>query len=108
MEARGSRVSKGWEEKPCQSARKVRYLRAAFFSSGSPAADQRRVAAMPSISMSMKVSATWSETPAKPERLAPRLSEHAEEVLREAGFSDSEIASLVRDGVTRLAPPIQD
>ena len=57
---------------------------------------------------SMRVSATWSETPAKPERLAPRLSEHAEEVLREAGYSDSEIAGLVREGVTKLAPPVLD
>jgi crotonobetainyl-CoA:carnitine CoA-transferase CaiB-like acyl-CoA transferase len=55
---------------------------------------------------SMKVSANWSETPVKPERLAPRLSEHAEEVLREVGYSDSEIAGLVRDGVTKFAPPI--
>ena len=36
---------------------------------------------------SMKVSATWSETPAEPTRLAPRLSEHGDEILREAGFS---------------------
>ena len=53
---------------------------------------------------SMKVSATWSETPAEPERLAPRLSEHGEEILREAGFSADEIAALVRDGVTTAAP----
>src|ERR1700748_754684 len=52
---------------------------------------------------SMKVSATWSETPAKPERLAPRLSEHAEEILREAGFTTEEIAALIRDGVTKPA-----
>jgi crotonobetainyl-CoA:carnitine CoA-transferase CaiB-like acyl-CoA transferase len=54
---------------------------------------------------SMKVSAKWSETPVKPERLAPRLSEHAEEVLREVGYSDDEIAGLVRDGVTKFALP---
>jgi crotonobetainyl-CoA:carnitine CoA-transferase CaiB-like acyl-CoA transferase len=53
---------------------------------------------------SMKVSATWSETPAETKRLAPRLSEHCEEVLREAGFSADEIAALIRDGVTRAAP----
>jgi crotonobetainyl-CoA:carnitine CoA-transferase CaiB-like acyl-CoA transferase len=53
---------------------------------------------------SMKVSATWSETPAETRRLAPRLSEHCEEVLREAGFSADEIAALIRDGVTRAAP----
>ena len=49
----------------------------------------------------MKVSATWSETPAEPTRLAPRLNEHGAEILREAGFSADEIAALVRDGVTK-------
>jgi formyl-CoA transferase len=57
---------------------------------------------------SMRVSATWSDTPAKPERLAPLLSEHGEEILREAGFSADEIAALVKDGVTRPAPGKQD
>ena len=52
----------------------------------------------------MKVSATWSETPAEPARLAPRLNEHGEEILREAGYSADEIAALVRDGVTKAAP----
>jgi len=56
---------------------------------------------------SMKVSATWSETAAEPSRLAPRLNEHGEEILREAGFSADEIAALVRDGVTRPAPAKQ-
>jgi formyl-CoA transferase len=51
----------------------------------------------------MKVSATWSETPAEPTRLAPRLNEHGPEILREAGFSADEIAALVRDGVTKAA-----
>jgi crotonobetainyl-CoA:carnitine CoA-transferase CaiB-like acyl-CoA transferase len=50
---------------------------------------------------SMKVSAAWSETPAETVRLAPRLNEHGEEILREAGFSADEIKTLVRDGVTR-------
>jgi len=53
----------------------------------------------------MRVSATWSETSAEPTRLAPRLNEHGNEVLREAGFSADEIAALVRDGVTKAAPP---
>jgi crotonobetainyl-CoA:carnitine CoA-transferase CaiB-like acyl-CoA transferase len=52
---------------------------------------------------SMKVSATWSETRAEPVRLAPRLNEQGEEILREAGFSREEIATMVRDGVTRLS-----
>ena len=52
----------------------------------------------------MKVSATWSETPAEPTRLAPRLNEHGAEILRDAGYSADEIAALVRDGVTKAAP----
>jgi crotonobetainyl-CoA:carnitine CoA-transferase CaiB-like acyl-CoA transferase len=50
---------------------------------------------------SMKVSANWSETKAEPARLAPRLNEQGEEILREAGFSNEEIAAMIRDGVTR-------
>ena len=57
---------------------------------------------------SMRVSATWSDTPATPERLAPRLSEHSEEILREAGFTADEIAGLIRDGVTKPATAPQD
>src|ERR1700761_2036104 len=53
---------------------------------------------------SMRVPATWSDTPAVPERLAPLLSEHSAEILREAGFSPDEIAALVRDGATMAAP----
>ena len=56
---------------------------------------------------SMRVAATWSGTPAVPTRLAPRLSEHSEEILQEAGFSADEIAALVREGVTKAAPAIQ-
>jgi crotonobetainyl-CoA:carnitine CoA-transferase CaiB-like acyl-CoA transferase len=52
---------------------------------------------------SMKASACWSETPVKPSRLAPRLNEHGDEILREAGFSEDEIATLVRDGATLAA-----
>ena len=53
---------------------------------------------------SMRVSATWSDTKAEPERLAPRLNEHGEAILREAGFSPDEIAAMIRDGVTRPTP----
>jgi crotonobetainyl-CoA:carnitine CoA-transferase CaiB-like acyl-CoA transferase len=56
----------------------------------------------------MKVAATWSETPADPVRLAPRLNQHGEEILREAGFSADEIAAMVRDGVTKAAGVPQD
>ncbi|WP_407146837.1 CaiB/BaiF CoA transferase family protein [Bradyrhizobium sp. ORS 86] len=52
---------------------------------------------------SMKVSARWSETKAEPQRLAPRLGQHGEEILREMGYSTEEIAAMVRDGVTKLA-----
>jgi crotonobetainyl-CoA:carnitine CoA-transferase CaiB-like acyl-CoA transferase len=52
---------------------------------------------------SMRVSATWSDTPAEPARLAPRLGEHSREILQEAGFSHEEIATLLRDGVTKAA-----
>jgi crotonobetainyl-CoA:carnitine CoA-transferase CaiB-like acyl-CoA transferase len=49
---------------------------------------------------SMKASARWSETQVEPSRLAPRLNEHGGEILREAGFSDAEIETLVREGAT--------
>jgi formyl-CoA transferase len=52
---------------------------------------------------SMKASACWSETPVTPSRLAPRLNEHGDEILREAGFSEDEIATLVREGATLAA-----
>jgi crotonobetainyl-CoA:carnitine CoA-transferase CaiB-like acyl-CoA transferase len=53
---------------------------------------------------SMKTSARWSETPSEPSRLAPRLNEHGSEILKEAGFSEDEIATLVREGATLAAP----
>jgi crotonobetainyl-CoA:carnitine CoA-transferase CaiB-like acyl-CoA transferase len=40
-------------------------------------------------------SARFSESPAAIRRMAPRLGEHSHAVLREAGLSDEEIASLV-------------
>jgi crotonobetainyl-CoA:carnitine CoA-transferase CaiB-like acyl-CoA transferase len=56
----------------------------------------------------MKVSARWSETPAETVRLAPRLNQHGEEILRQAGFSPDEIAAMIRDGVTKPAPAAKD
>jgi crotonobetainyl-CoA:carnitine CoA-transferase CaiB-like acyl-CoA transferase len=53
---------------------------------------------------SMKASARWSETPSEPSRLAPRLNEHRDEILKEVGYSEEEIAALVRDGATLAAP----
>jgi len=45
----------------------------------------------------------WSQSEPELPRPAPRLGEHSAEVLREAGYSDAEIAELVRRGVTLLA-----
>jgi crotonobetainyl-CoA:carnitine CoA-transferase CaiB-like acyl-CoA transferase len=39
-----------------------------------------------------------SRTPADPTRGAPALGEHTEEVLRESGFADDEIAALLESG----------
>jgi crotonobetainyl-CoA:carnitine CoA-transferase CaiB-like acyl-CoA transferase len=50
---------------------------------------------------SMRVAATWSETPAQPERLAPQLGEHSREILTEAGYTPDEITALVQTGVAR-------
>jgi crotonobetainyl-CoA:carnitine CoA-transferase CaiB-like acyl-CoA transferase len=52
---------------------------------------------------SMKVSVRFSETTAEPVRLAPKLGEQSEEILAEAGFCQNDIASMVRDGVTKIA-----
>jgi crotonobetainyl-CoA:carnitine CoA-transferase CaiB-like acyl-CoA transferase len=54
---------------------------------------------------SMRVAANWSDSPAEPSRLAPRLGEHTREVLGEAGFSDAEITRLVSEGAAHAAPP---
>ena len=51
---------------------------------------------------SMRTPTSWSETPTDTPRPAPRLGEHSAEVLREVGYSDSEIAELVKKGVTKL------
>jgi crotonobetainyl-CoA:carnitine CoA-transferase CaiB-like acyl-CoA transferase len=42
----------------------------------------------------------FSKSPGDIRRLAPHHGEHSVEVLREAGYSDDEIARLVEDGVT--------
>jgi crotonobetainyl-CoA:carnitine CoA-transferase CaiB-like acyl-CoA transferase len=55
---------------------------------------------------SMRVAANWSDSPAEPSRLAPRLGEHTREILGEAGFTDAEITGLVSDGAAYAAPPI--
>lgn len=48
-------------------------------------------------------SARFSESPAGVRRLPPRLGEHTREVLREAGYNDAEIASLVEGKAVGLA-----
>ena len=51
---------------------------------------------------SMRTPTDWSDSVPDTPRPAPRLGEHSAEVLREAGYSDSEIAELAKKGVTRL------
>jgi hypothetical protein len=46
------------------------------------------------------VPVTFSETPGAIRRHPPRLGEHSAEVLREAGYSESEIAAMVASGAT--------
>jgi crotonobetainyl-CoA:carnitine CoA-transferase CaiB-like acyl-CoA transferase len=43
----------------------------------------------------------FSRTPPEIRRLQPRLGEHSVEVLREAGYSDADIKSLIASGATR-------
>lgn len=43
----------------------------------------------------------YSDTSPEIARLQPNLGEHSAEILREAGFSDTEIVAMAADGVTR-------
>ncbi len=52
----------------------------------------------------MDVPTHWSATPPRVRRQAPNLGEHSVEVLREAGFSEEEVAGLLAEGVTRSKP----
>ena len=51
----------------------------------------------------MTMASHWSGSDSMPHRPAPRLGEHSAEILREAGYDDSDIQSLATAGVTRLA-----
>jgi len=48
--------------------------------------------------INMGIPVNWSASPGGTFRLAPLLGEHTEEVLREAGYSDREIAALLEEG----------
>ncbi len=48
----------------------------------------------------------FSDSPANVHRLPPRLGEHTEAVLKEAGYSDADIASLVESKVIAVAPSV--
>jgi crotonobetainyl-CoA:carnitine CoA-transferase CaiB-like acyl-CoA transferase len=53
---------------------------------------------------SMRVAASFTDTPAVPERLAPRLGEQSREILTEAGLSAEEIEKLEAERIARAAP----
>jgi len=44
----------------------------------------------------------FSKTPPEVRRLPPRLGEHSVEVLREAGFTQSEIEAMLASGATAV------
>ncbi len=46
-----------------------------------------------------------SRTPGDPTRPAPAFGEHTDEVLREAGYSNEEIASMVESGAAAGPSP---
>lgn len=50
----------------------------------------------------MRTPTNWSASPPGAQRPAPRLGEHSAQVLKEAGYSDAEIAELGRKGVTKI------
>jgi len=52
----------------------------------------------------LAVPSEWSESKPDYRRPAPRLGEHTREVLKEAGLSDAQIASLLEAGCAKQAP----
>ncbi len=53
------------------------------------------------------VPSEWSGTPPTQRTPVPRLGEHTAEVLREAGYTESEINALIQQGAARTATPLQ-
>jgi len=51
----------------------------------------------------MAAPGAWSRTQPGALRPAPRLGEHSVEILREAGYADTEIAAMIASGVTRTS-----
>ena len=49
------------------------------------------------------VPTTWTDSQPTPGRAAPQLGEHSAEILKELGYSDAEISSLIAQGVTLTA-----
>ena len=49
------------------------------------------------------VPTTWSDSQPTPGRNAPGLGEHSAEILKELGYSDADIATLIAQGVTLTA-----
>ena len=52
---------------------------------------------------SMKTPSEWSETPPEYRHHAPRLGEHTREILREAGYDDRSIETLIAAGAASAA-----
>ena len=53
----------------------------------------------------MTLPGRWSGTPPGPLRPAPRLGEHSIEILREAGYTQAEIETMIAARVTLTAEP---
>ena len=53
----------------------------------------------------MAAPGAWSRTQPGALRPAPRTGEHSVEILREAGYADTEIAAMIASGVTRTPAP---
>ena len=49
------------------------------------------------------VPTAWTDSQPTPGRAAPQLGEHSVEILKELGYSDAEVASLMAQGVTLTA-----